>query len=267
MGSADLNKYTGCGKRSQTVEKVRMMFTHIKRLSVCKEALEGREVSFAPREGHLHLGDSAVEDAAVKLIQDLGFIDQRELPEDLQGGGPCPTEDLLKAYYFAQVEDEEIQRLVKEHLTQCDDCLAILEAIDRDYKQAEAIAAQIPSVVDEMLKWGRGEALSPLLKVLKKVARSYLKESLIEPLFRNLQELSPSKKTQIIQRGLVPGLAAVRGKKSAKRKEFEKMLKSLLPEETDLNALIQQGDKQKLQLRLSQLLDDEQVVEEIMTHL
>jgi len=169
----------------------------------------------------------------------------------------CPSISFLTNYYFDRDNvPSGIVESLEDHIETCDDCASEIEKI-------KEFDAETESIIEKNLNRIASKEPETVMGILRKLSERYLDSDLGGKLLDEIENIDFEKSEQVPQMGL-----ALSGDTSkelvGKEKDFLEIVKGLLSEKDGIEALIREGDSKKIESKLLDVLEDEELVSVIM---
>lgn len=169
----------------------------------------------------------------------------------------CPSISFLTNYYFDRDNvPSVIVESLEDHIETCDDCANEIEKI-KDFD------AETESIVENNLNRIASKEPETVMGILRKLSEQYLDSDLGDKLLDEIENIEVTPNEGVFQGGLAL-TGDVSGELTSKEREYEEILKKLLPEKEEINALIKEGNEDKLRKKLLDILDNEKKVNKII---
>ena len=169
----------------------------------------------------------------------------------------CPSISFLTNYYFERDKiPSGIAESLENHIGICEDCKSEIEEI-KDFD------AETESIIEKNLDRISSNEPETVMDILRKLSEQYLNSELGANLLDEIENIDFGESKQVPQMGL-----ALTGDTSkelvGKEKDFLEIVKGLLSEKDEMDALIREGDSKKIESKLLEVLEDEELVGVIM---
>jgi len=168
-----------------------------------------------------------------------------------------PSISFLTNYYFDRDKiPAEIAKSLENHIEACKDCTSEIEEIKN-------FDAETENIVEKHLDRISSNEPETVMDILRKLSEQYLDSELGANLLDEIENIDFGESKQVPQMGL-----ALTGDTSkelvGKEKDFLEIVKGLLSEKDEMDALIREGDSKKIESKLLEVLEDEELVGVIM---